>query len=108
MPALARSQTDTIVVRYHQGSAEIDPSLLDNKIALDSLCTRLKDLSAKLNAGKVSLTIDAYSSPEGFTSANRQLSDRRARVMCKYICSRFIIPDSILTIRSHGVDWDIG
>lgn len=53
----------------------------------------------------VSLRLDAYSSPDGIAVANKRLSESRAKRLLEYIRSRIDIPESLLTVQSHGIDW---
>lgn len=95
---------DSLVVRYHYGCADIDLRSPDNRAAIDTLFQRLD--AALRHPGAISLRLDAYSSPEGSAVANKRLSEKRARLMLEYIRSRRCVPDSILAVCSHGVDWE--
>lgn len=108
VPALmlgtASRASDSPVTRYHYGRSDIDLRLHDNRAAIDTLFQRLD--AALRHPGRISLRLDAYSSPEGSAVANSRLSEKRARLLLEYIRSRVAVPDSILTVRSHGVDWE--
>ena len=49
--------------------------------------------------------MDAYSSPDGITVANKRLSENRAKRLLEYIRSHIDFPESLLTVQSHGIDW---
>lgn len=77
VPALmlgtASRASDSLVTRYHYGRSDIDLRLHDNRAAIDTLFQRLD--AALRHPGRISLRLDAYSSPEGSAVANRRLSE---------------------------------
>lgn len=102
----ARPVNDTITVHYNYGRSNIDLGLRDNRGAIDTLFDRLDAVLRNPKAGKVAFSLDAYSSPEGSATANKRLSEKRVRLLLEYIRTRASIPDSIVTVRSHGIDWN--
>lgn len=102
----ARPVNDTITVHYNYGRSDIDLGLRDNRESIDTLFDRLNAVMRVPKAGKVAFSLDAYSSPEGSATANKRLSEKRVRLLLEYIRTRASIPDSIVTVRSHGIDWD--
>lgn len=100
-----QSSTDTTVVYYHRGRSDIDFSLRNNKAALEHFIRRFNAESGDSTRHLVSLRLDAYSSP-GRHCRSQQTSVREpAKRLLEYIRSRIDIPESLLTVQSHGIDW---
>lgn len=100
-----QSITDTTVVYYHRGRSDIDFSLRNNKAALERFIRQFNAGAGDSVRHLVSLRLDAYSSPDGATVANKCLSGNRAKRLLEYIRSQIDIPESLLTVQSHGIDW---
>lgn len=100
-----QSSTDTTVVYYNRGRSDIDFSLCNNKAALERFIRRFNAESVDSTRHLVSLRLDAYSSPDGITVANKRLSENRAKRLLEYIRSHIDFPESLLTVQSHGIDW---
>ncbi len=107
LAAAAKGQyaTDTTVVYYNRGRSDIDFSLCNNKAALERFIRQF-NAGAEDSARHIILfRLDAYSSPDGITVANKRLSENRAKRLLEYIRSRIDFPESLLTVQSHGIDW---
>lgn len=96
---------DTTIVYYRLGRSDIDLSLRNNKATLDGFINRLNAATKDTAQRLVSLRLDAYSSPDGVTVANKRLSENRAKRLAEYIRSHIEFPESLLTVHSHGIDW---
>lgn len=107
LAAAAKGQyaTDTTVVYYNRGRSDIDFSLCNNKAALERFIRRFNAESGDSIRYLVSFRLDAYSSPDGITVANKRLSENRAKRLLEYIRSHIDFPESLLTVQSHGIDW---
>ena len=107
LAAAAKGQyaTDTTVVYYNRGRSDIDFSLCNNKAALERFIHRFNAESGDSIRYLVSFRLDAYSSPDGITVANKRLSENRAKRLLEYIRSHIDFPESLLTVQSHGIDW---
>ena len=97
---------DTTIVYYRLGRSDIDLSLRNNKATLDGFINRLNAATKDTAQRLVSLRLDAYSSPDGVTVANKRLSENRAKRLAEYIRSHIEFPESLLTVHSHGIDWE--
>lgn len=97
---------DTTIVYYRLGRSDIDLSLRNNKATLDGFINRLNAATKDTAQRLVSLRLDAYSSPDGVTVANKRLSENRAKRLTEYIRSHIEFPESLLTVHSHGIDWE--
>ena len=107
LAAAAKGQyaTDTTVVYYNRGRSDIDFSLCNNKAAWELFIRRFNAESGDSIRYLVSFRLDAYSSPDGITVANKRLSENRAKRLLEYIRSHIDFPESLLTVQSHGIDW---
>lgn len=107
LAAAAKGQhaTDTTVVYYNRGRSDIDFSLCNNKAALERFIRRFNAESGDSIRYLVSFRLDAYSSPDGITVANKRLSENRAKRLLEYIRSHIDFPESLLTVQSHSIDW---
>lgn len=97
---------DTTIVYYRLGRSDIDLSLRNNKATLDGFINRLNAATKDTAQCLVSLRLDAYSSPDGVTVANKRLSENRAKRLAEYIRSHIEFPESLLIVHSHGIDWE--
>mgnify|MGYP002548193901 CR=1 FL=1 len=97
---------DTTIVYYRLGRSDIDLSLRNNKATLDGFINRLNAATKDTAQRLVSLRLDAYSSPDGVTVANKRLSENRAKRLAEYIRSHIEFPESLLIVHSHGIDWE--
>ena len=102
LAAAAKGQyaTDTTVVYYNRGRSDIDFSLCNNKAALERFIRRFNAESGDSIRYLVSFRLDAYSSPDGITVANKRLSENRAKRLLEYIRSHIDFPESLLTVQS--------
>lgn len=101
----AQQASDTVVVYYNQGRSDVDLSLRDNKMVLEEFLSRFNSVMQDSTCRLVSFSLDAYSSPEGVSIANKRLAENRARRLLEYLRNRVEIPDKLLSVQGHGIDW---
>lgn len=91
-------------VYFPIGSSTLDLSYRDNGARLDSLISsiRARQESSVLRRVKV----HAGASPDGGTTLNQRLSNRRLVVLQKILRERLSCPDSVFEYTSLGVDWE--
>lgn len=104
--AWGQPSADTTIVYYRLGRSDIDLTLGNNKAALEGFINRLNAAAGDSAQRLISLRLDAYSSPDGVSVANKRLSENRAKRLAEYIRSRIDFPESLLSVRSHGIDWE--
>lgn len=97
---------DTVVIYYHLGRSDFDPDLRGNRVSLHTFLANFKNALGDPEAKDLSIRLDAYSSPDGSSAANRRLSEKRAQRLLRTLRSHTSFPDSILTVNAHGVDWE--
>lgn len=93
-----------IAIHYRWDNSKIDSLYLDNLNQLHLLDSILTDFNSQYID---TLTIVAYSSPEGDPLYNLRLSERRANTMREYIIRNYpnVSPDLIF-IDARGENWD--
>lgn len=101
---------DSVRIFFHQGKAEIDPTLYTNRTEL----LRLQQLaeSGSLNDAPVyALEICGWTSPEGGERLNHRLAEQRAQSIWRYLLSR-LNPEVLsgpsawrLDFSYAGTDW---
>lgn len=97
--------SDTLQVYFRQDHTSLDPLFRDNGSRLEEFSHRFDTL---LNdpASKVrSILIVSGASPEGPSTRNRHLSDKRAEVIYDYLVSNHLADSSKIEIESSGTDW---
>lgn len=75
-------------INFQQGYSAIDPSYDDNQSRLDSLVTLLNVAATDSLYIMKSVTVKGCASPEGYTTWNHTLSEKRARNVRAYILEK--------------------
>lgn len=100
---------DTLHIRinFRQGYSSVDSSYCDNRSQLDSLITLLNAaVSDSLSIVKF-VTVKGCASPEGYTSWNHTLSEKRARNVRAYILEKTSLADSVVHVGPSDVGWEL-
>lgn len=71
-------------IDFKVGKSDIDPHLGDNAYQIENIKTNLRRLISNEEFVLDSITIAAFASPEGTVSANKNLSDLRAKSTAQY------------------------
>lgn len=98
--------TDTTVVYYHRGRSDLDLTLRNNRAALRGFLERFNIAVKDSTFRFVSLRLDAYSSPDGITTANKRLSENRAKRLSEYLRSQSGLSGQDIAVQGHGIDWE--
>lgn len=97
---------DSVRIHFRQGYSVLDRDKFGNDTALkriaDSLRMRNTDTILQLKKVEVS----GAASPEGSIPLNKRLSERRANVLFEYMSQYRELPDSLMTFRFLGRDWN--
>lgn len=104
--ARGQQATDTTVVYYRQGRSDVDPTLRNNRAALGGFIERFNAIAGDSTVRTVVLRLDAYSSPDGITTANKRLSENRARRLREYLRSHGGLSGQAIAVQGHGIDWE--
>lgn len=90
-----------------QGYSAIDPSYDDNQSRLDSLVTLLNVAATDSLYIMKSVTVKGCASPEGYTTWNHTLSEKRARNVRAYILEKTSLTDSLVHVGPSDVGWEL-
>lgn len=97
---------DSATILFRQSQSAIDLGLDGNKERLDNLIRNIRNISAQDSAYVLNLLrVTGSSSLEGSEQFNRQLSERRAQSLFKYISDHVSYPDSITQFEYLGRNW---
>lgn len=99
---------DTISVRvyFRQGYSNLESAYRNNGTRLEMFAARLRALQADQAIRLRYIHIDVGTSPEGSSSLNRRLSDKRAIQIMDYLHNHTSLPDSLMKFNSHGINWE--
>ena len=78
----------------------------NNATVLNLQSSQISELQADTILYPRQIRIYASASPEGTGRLNRELSHLRANRIADYLRSSLSLPDSLIHIHSHGVDWE--
>lgn len=94
-------------VYFYLGADRVEPGYMQNDSVLRVLIDDLKKVLTPDSRYRAdSIVITGSASPLGGETLNRALSRRRADSLKLYLCGQVAIPDSLLTVRSVGANWD--
>ncbi|MDE7411042.1 MAG: DUF3575 domain-containing protein, partial [Paramuribaculum sp.] len=101
----AEEVSDSTVIYFHQGRSIIEKEYRNNGARLDSLVSRLGELSRDSLFRLKHVKVVGSASPEGSVRINKRLSDHRAENLYDYISKRVCLPDSMTRSEFVGRDW---
>lgn len=93
-------------VYFRLGQSNIDLSYKGNGDALNYFLEELQQLASSPDYEIKSITVSGSSSPEGTSTFNQQLSDRRTESLYRWVTNHFPEYKHIIKKNSIGVDWD--
>lgn len=99
-------ESDSVRVYFKQGIYKLELDFEDNERHLESFITRMHRLYKERRFAINQIRIVSGASPEGSSTINHMLSDRRAKAILDYLRNYMALPDSLINIVSPGVDWD--
>ena len=102
--ALGEIPADSVKVYFLAGRRLFDPSLSNNREAMDSFIEKVKEAKALDNIDY--LTVRGYASPEGASDANQRLSGLRCDEIAKYISQHGGIDNNQIKTFADGVAWE--
>lgn len=108
LPAYSRGAdvTDSITVHFRQGKSLLDTALFDNGKNLSEFLANAERIKTNPDFTLRKINILGAASPEGPVMLNRTLSEQRARAIYDYLAARMTLPDSLVSFRFIGRDWD--
>lgn len=97
--------SDTLQVYFRQGYIRLMPQFRDNGKRLEDFSQRFKALLDNPESKVRSILIVSGASPEGNSTHNRYLSEKRAQVVYDYLISNRLANAADIEIESRGEDW---
>ena len=94
-------------INFQQGYSAIGPSYDDNQSRLDRLVTLLNVAATDSLYIMKSVTVKGCASPEGYTTWNHTLSEKRARNVRAYILEKTSLSDSLVHVGPSDVGWEL-
>lgn len=95
---------DSVNVRFRAGQRHYDPSLGDNRAAMDGFITKVKEAAAAGNIERV--VVRGYASPDGLNNANVRLAYNRCATIAAYIADKTGISRDLIEESPMGIDWN--
>jgi outer membrane protein OmpA-like peptidoglycan-associated protein len=86
--------------------ATLNPSVLQNRVELVKIARSMEIVRADPSSRINSITITAFSSPEGDMGHNQELALQRAETLRDYMCETYGLADSLFTLCDGGENWD--
>lgn len=103
-PLIGSNPADSVEVYFRAGHRQFDPSLGDNRMAMDGFIAKVREAAAK---GEIdSIIVRAYASPDGTERANILLSRRRCDVIADLIANRASINRDLIHKVPEGIAWN--
>lgn len=105
-PIKNRMETGTAKIEFMSGKSAILPTYKGNNAELSKINEAIQHVLADSLSKINSITLIAYSSPEGSYTANERLSKARAEALKKYLSDTNNLKD--ITVRTQAIaeDWD--
>lgn len=104
-PGIRRGM-DSVRVYFRQGESTLDPLFRENGTRLHAFTERFMQLQQDPSRRIRGLRITAGSSPEGSTTLNRRLSERRAEAIRQLVHDYFPSEVDWLVTVPKGIDWE--
>ncbi len=92
---------DSVSVHFHVGHRYFDPSLRNNREAMDNL---VKSVREAVEAGTVEhITVYGYASPEGQPRANARLARKRCATIARYLVDHTGVDSTLIEERAMPI-----
>mgnify|MGYP002593978391 FL=1 len=96
---------DSVKIHFRQGHSAFDPLYRGNGEALKAFASRLQVIRRDSLCRIRSIRIVGGASPEGNTTLNKQLSEKRAEHIFHFLQQQISLDGIPLDIDSRGIDW---
>ena len=106
LPVRAIPRIDSARIHFRRGYAVWDPAYRNNKETLDRFVEQFENSQTDPASRRIRIHIEGKSSPDGLATANKRLSEKRARTISALLRERLQLPDSLVRITAGGIDWD--
>ncbi|MDR0939629.1 MAG: OmpA family protein [Mediterranea sp.] len=93
-------------VWFPVNKSTLHPDMENNRSELLKIGQSMKTVRSHPASEIKKIQIDAYASPEGDETRNRELSLRRAEALKGYMKEAYQLPDSLFAVSARGENWE--
>ncbi|MDE5608516.1 MAG: DUF3575 domain-containing protein [Muribaculaceae bacterium] len=104
LASFAGPTNDSVRVYFLVGHHRFDPSLGENREAMDRFIVSVKEAVAENSID--SIIVEAYASPDGTNKANTLLAKRRCDDIAALIIRKAGVSDTLIYKNPRGIAWD--
>ena len=97
---------DTVQIFFKQGSVVLEEDYMFNQAILDDFIDRITALYRVPGHKTHRISITSGASPEGTSTHNDWLSEKRAEAIKDYLLKHSPLPEEMFVIKSVGTDWE--
>lgn len=101
--SFAVNPADSVNVRFSVGQRYFDPSLGDNREAMDAFISNVRAAAAEGDVERI--IVRGYASPEGRPMANERLAANRCATIAAYIAAHAGVAPPLIEERPGGIGW---
>ena len=101
-----QASRDTVQVFFKHGEVVLEDDYMFNKAILDDFIDRIIALYRVPGHRTHQITIFSGASPEGTSTHNDWLSQKRAEAIKDYLVNHTPLPEEMFVIKSVGTDWE--
>lgn len=98
------NRADSVNVYFSVGSRYFDPSLANNREAMNDFINKVKKAAAEDDIENI--VVYGYASPEGKPLANERLARNRCYTIADYIAEKTGVNPELIEKRPSGIGWD--
>ena len=100
-----RAETGSAYLEFAVGRSEIVPNFHNNATELDRIHESIRSVNGDPDATIKGIMLVGHASPEGSSSSNLSLSQRRAQTLKTYLNGIYNFRNDFIQVRGDGEDW---
>jgi outer membrane protein OmpA-like peptidoglycan-associated protein len=100
-----RDESGSAFIEYQVGRSNIVNNFRNNAAELATIDGMINSVKSDADATITGISLIGHASPEGSSSSNQALSDRRAQALKDYIVKGHSIPAASISASGAGEDW---
>ncbi len=104
-PVKIRAESGSAYLEFATGRSEIVPTFRNNASELERIHESIRSVNADADATITGISLVGHASPEGSSSSNMTLSQRRAQTLKTYINGIYGFRNDFIQVRGEGEDW---
>lgn len=103
---MIESDTAKICIYFKRGHSTLDFDYWNNGLRIDDFVAKIDRFWSDSTCRLRSVAVTGFASPDGNTKLNKRLAAKRAATIENYLRVRLGLEDSLLRIKSIGIDWN--